>query len=236
MAIAASAAASATTTVDRRRGEEQVRLGADSVASAWRWWTADRHFLDWKKVLPRALASVMMEPALPISVRRGAHTASPLVGAGRADSCCRGGETNVRRARMPEASELRRPSSDREFLRRVASEVPSAEPNHVMLYGHGAPRRCARRTPFDSRARSSRAGALLLSVRAARGAARLRRAAAPRLPRLRLAERADALRRAHAVHARELHRAAAAGRRGAARARRGRVCAIASSSTSRRPT
>ena len=29
--------------------------------------------------------------------------------------------------------------SDRDFLRRIASEVPSAEPNHVMLYGHGAP-------------------------------------------------------------------------------------------------
>ena len=40
-------------------------------------------------------------------------------------------------------SEIRRgdavPPSDRDFLRRVASEVPSAEPNHVMLFGHGAP-------------------------------------------------------------------------------------------------
>ena len=44
---------------------------------------------------------------------------------------------------MPEASEIRRGDavtpSDRDFLRRVASEVPSAEPNHVVLYGHGAP-------------------------------------------------------------------------------------------------
>ena len=63
---------------------------------------------------------------------------------------------------MPEASEIRRGDavrsdntavasfpdirhgdaitpSDRDFLRRIASEVPSAEPNHVMLYGHGAP-------------------------------------------------------------------------------------------------
>ena len=44
---------------------------------------------------------------------------------------------------MPEASEIRRGDavapSDRDFLRRIASEVPSAEPNHVMIYGHGAP-------------------------------------------------------------------------------------------------